>query len=345
LSLRSLLAVLASAVLFGACGTASPDVAATVDGDEIGLAELETLVSAQIAGAGLPDGRASPEQYEEVAQLQRDVLSQLIQDRVIVEAAADLDVEVPDEEVEAQLEDLAAQFGGTEALQEELDRRGLSEEELREQITAFVRRERLAQHFVDVAEIDDEEVEEVYEARLDDRYRIARASHILVETAEEAEEVLAELEAGEDFETLAQERSIDEFSATRGGELGENPRGAYVEPFDDALWAAEEGEIVGPVETEFGYHVIRVEEFREQRLPEVADEIREELRTQAGQVELEAWMADALAQAEVEVNPRLGRWAAEAGQVVATDPLERRPPIDDEPVGTEDAPELEPTGD
>lgn len=337
--------MLAATVLLGACGSASPDVAASVDGDEIGMAELETLVSAQIAGAGLPDGRAAPEQYGEVAQLQRDILTQLIQDRIIAGAAADLDVEVPDEEVEAQLEDLAAQFGGQEPLQEELERRELTEEDLREQITAFVRRERLTEHFVAAAEIDDDEVEEVYAARLDERYRIARASHILVETEEEAEEVLGALDDGEDFETLAQERSIDEFSAMRGGELGENPRGAYVEPFDEALWAADEGDVVGPVETEFGYHIIRVEEFREQRLTEVADEIHEELRTQAGEAELEAWIADALGEAEVEVNARLGRWDPDAGQVVATDPLDRRAPVEDEPVGTDDAPELEPTGD
>src|SRR5690606_1305413 len=82
--------------------------------------------------------------------------------------------------------------------------------------------------------------------------------HILVETEPEAEAIVAELADGADFATLAQERSIDPGSGAQGGDLGEQPRGAYVESFEAAVWDAEVGEVVGPVESDFGFHVLEV---------------------------------------------------------------------------------------
>lgn len=115
-----------------------------------------------------------------------------------------------------------------------------------------------------------------------------RARHILIRVASDApqaerdaararaEALLRRAQAGEDFAALAREHSDDTASARRGGDLGWNPRGRMVAPFDEAQFATEPGSITDHVvETTFGFHVIKVEGRREGDVPE--DEARREV--------------------------------------------------------------------
>jgi parvulin-like peptidyl-prolyl isomerase len=120
---------------------------------------------------------------------------------------------------------------------------GLSEAQFREIIASLVLREKV---FDEVTKDVPNEEEQVW------------ARHILVETEEEAQDVLARLEAGEDFAALAQEVSIDTGTASDGGDLGWFGRGKMVPEFEDAAFALEPGEISPPVETSYGYHIIQV---------------------------------------------------------------------------------------
>jgi peptidyl-prolyl cis-trans isomerase C len=86
------------------------------------------------------------------------------------------------------------------------------------------------------------------------------ARHILLETEEEAQTVLARLEAGEDFTSLAEELSTDESTREDGGDLGWFPRGMMVPEFEEATFALQPGETSDIVQTSFGYHIILVEE-------------------------------------------------------------------------------------
>ena len=101
------------------------------------------------------------------------------------------------------------------------------------------------------------------------------ASHILVATEEEALALVADLDGGADFAALAMERSTGPSGPT-GGELGWFARGAMVPPFDAAVAALEVGAISGPVETQFGWHVIQLNETRTMDVPTIA-EVQEEL--------------------------------------------------------------------
>src|SRR5690606_34185574 len=108
------------------------------------------------------------------------------------------------------------------------------------------------------AEVTDEEVRASYEENLAFFEEQVCASHVLLETEAEAQDVLAELEAGADLASVAGERSTDPSAAQNGGDLGCTSPSSYVAPFAEAVATGEIGELLGPVETDFGFHVILV---------------------------------------------------------------------------------------
>ena len=101
------------------------------------------------------------------------------------------------------------------------------------------------------------------------------ASHILVETEEEAAALVEELNSGADFATLAKEKSTGP-SGPNGGELGWFGKGRMVAPFEEAVVAMEAGTVSNPVQTQFGWHVIRLNETRLKDAPTL-DQVREQL--------------------------------------------------------------------
>ncbi|QEI06819.1 peptidylprolyl isomerase [Pigmentiphaga aceris] len=108
-----------------------------------------------------------------------------------------------------------------------------------------------------------------------------RARHILVEDEAKAREIIAQLKAGGKFEELAKQ-SKDTGSAANGGELDWAPPGTYVGPFADALGKLQKGQLTdAPVQTQFGYHVIQLEDVRDVQFPplaEVKPQVEESLR-------------------------------------------------------------------
>ncbi|WP_019625412.1 peptidylprolyl isomerase [Thioalkalivibrio sp. ALJT] len=131
-----------------------------------------------------------------------------------------------------------------------------------------------------------------------------RARHILVDDAEQARELLAELEAGADFAELAAAHSTDPGSAARGGDLGWFNPEQMVPAFSEATTDLEAGETTRePVESPFGWHLIRLEETREIEMPELDDvrvELIEILESRSIQEFLEALRADA----DIEIPTR-----------------------------------------
>jgi peptidyl-prolyl cis-trans isomerase C len=134
------------------------------------------------------------------------------------------------------------------------------------------------------ANVTEEAMLRYYEAAKEE-YRIGEqvtASHILVKTEREAQEVLKELKRGKDFAEVARAKSIDS-SASNGGNVGTFGRGEMAPEFENAVFALQVGEISGPVRTEFGYHIIKVMDrvaARLRPLEEVRDDIRETLIAQ-----------------------------------------------------------------
>ena len=141
--------------------------------------------------------------------------------------------------------------------------------------------------------------------------------HILVATAEEAEAVKARLAAGEDFATVAGEVSLD--TGAEGGDLGCASAGSYVDEFAEAALTATLGEVTGPVESEFGFHVLVVSErttpTREEYLADPGTALSE---TQLSQI-WATWMGEVLEEADAWVAPEYGTWTPSGIDAPASD--------------------------
>ncbi|MGB3146505.1 MAG: peptidylprolyl isomerase [Paracoccaceae bacterium] len=119
------------------------------------------------------------------------------------------------------------------------------------------------------------------------------AAHILVETEEEAAALKLKIDAGEDFAKLATEISKDRGSAANGGDLGWFGLGMMVQPFEDAVVAMTAGTVSDPVKTDFGWHLIKLDEVRAKSVPsmeEVTEELSGDLRQKAVEDRLKSAM-------------------------------------------------------
>ncbi len=133
-----------------------------------------------------------------------------------------------------------------------------------------------------------------------------KASHILVQTKEEAENIIKRLKKGADFAKLAQQYSLDHVSAKKGGDLGYFSKEQMVKPFADAAFALKVGQISKPVKTRFGYHVIKVTDKKKaslQPFPLVKKQIKEKLLREKQQKAFDAFLSRISKGMKVTKNP------------------------------------------
>jgi parvulin-like peptidyl-prolyl isomerase len=200
------------------------------------------------------------------------ILDLLIEEELLEQEAARRSIEVSEDEIDTFIEERLGFFGEQEAAtaqpevdgtpsptatpytQELYERNleayltnvgafGVDEATLRAEALAILLRDRLEADF-------DSEVERTQEQ--------VWARHILVEEEQAASDLLSRIEDGEEWGDLASEFSIDESNKEQGGDLSWFGRGRMVESFEEAAFAGEIGEIVGPVETDFGWHLIEI---------------------------------------------------------------------------------------
>jgi peptidyl-prolyl cis-trans isomerase C len=127
-----------------------------------------------------------------------------------------------------------------------------------------------------------------------------KVRHILVEKEDEAKTIIAELGRGGDFAKIAKEKSKDPGSKDNGGDLDWGPNARYVKPFADAVAATPKGQTTTtPVKTDFGYHVIRVDDVRPLKVP-AFDEVKEQFRQRAQQQQIQKLVMDLRQRAKIE---------------------------------------------
>lgn len=148
--------------------------------------------------------------------------------------------------------------------------------------------------------LDDADVQAAY----DEEYGNAEqgqeynASHILVDTEEEAQAIVEEVNAGGDFAAVAREKSTGP-SGPNGGQLGWFGAGAMVPEFEAAVIALEPGAVSAPVQTQFGWHVIKLNEVRVQEAPALED-VRGELEMQIRQIRAQTKIEEVTGAASVD---------------------------------------------
>lgn len=222
----------------------------------------------------------------------KQLLDRMIDQKLIQQAAKEKGVTVSDGQVQEKLDEMKEQFGGEASFQMYMAQFGITEDVLKQDI----RNQLLVEGILGPEiEISEEEMKTFFEENKDylDEPEQVRARHILVETEEEAKEVLAKLEQGESFEELARQYSNDEGTKANGGDLGYFGRGVMVTEFEEVAFSLKPGDTSQPVKTQYGYHIIKVED-RKQAKPAVfeekKDEIEAALRQEKVADQMQVWL-------------------------------------------------------
>lgn len=305
-------------VLLTGCSDLLTTAAATVDGRKIEedrfVRELDFLLADPRFAQQLPTGEEGELQRKELA---RQYLTFLIHQQVVQDYADEHDVQVEGQEVDALLEQQIADLGGPEAFAGLLRTANASEADVRSLLEEQVLREGVAAAIVE-QQLSEEQLRRTYEERALEFSQV-QVAHILVETEEEARDIL-ERATPQTFGDLAQRFSLDTGSAVNGGDLGVQRPADLVQPFADATLEIPIGEVGGPVQTEFGWHLIHVIDRQTQPFESVRDSLLQELR---GQVFTD-WLIEHVQAAEIRVNPRYGYFDEASGSVLertSTSPL------------------------
>jgi parvulin-like peptidyl-prolyl isomerase len=296
---RRLLAVAALAVVLAGCGTFEDGPAATVNGDEITDETLHdeldavqdnegyrTLMEQQLGQESPGDGKGT---------FATPFVSNLLSERVYFTL-----------------------------IEQELDRSGVSVSEERSAAARAELEERGGQDFADLpaaqqdalvqrvavlATLDEEVGPRFFEEHQADFDTIC-VSHVLVategrsdaEAQARAEDLKASIDGGTAFRTVANEESDDPGAAAQGGDLGCGSRGRFPQAFEDAAYALEVDEVSDPVRTQFGYHLIRLEDRSTAQYQDVSDSVRQQI------------ISELAIDADVTVDPRYGDWQESSEQ-------------------------------
>jgi len=208
--------------------------------------------------------------------VKNDVLEGLIGTELIKQEIAKNNWNLEDPEITKQIEELKSQLPDND-YQKWLEQQAMSEEEV---IDYFAFTNNVSKD----VKVSDEEIKLYFEsnyARYGGQEEQVKARHILVATEKEALEVIQELKAGADFAELAKEKSTEPAAQTSGGDLGYFTRGQMVPEFEEAAFSQEKGKIYDtPTKTDWGYHVIVVEDHKQAVKPDF-EKVQESVATDA----------------------------------------------------------------
>ena len=200
---------------------------------------------------------------QEFDSLKQQVMQFLISAEWIQQEADARDIEVTDEEVQKQFEDQKNQsFPNEKDYQQFLKTSGQTEEDLLFRVKLDVLSNKVREEIIEgKGDVSDEDIEKYYD---ENKERFAQPERrdlnvVLTKTEAKANEAKQALESGQSFKDVAKEFSIDEASKSQGGKLPAVAKGQQEKAFDDAIFAAEKGELTGPVKTQFGWYVFEVD--------------------------------------------------------------------------------------
>jgi parvulin-like peptidyl-prolyl isomerase len=309
--LLALAALIWAAAGCGSAGSASGTALGTVNGVEVYEKEFDEWYL-QFWG-----GEEGKNQYLDMFEQYRNNYIQGYMEQVALLQKAEAEgIQASKEAVDAEIDSYKARFadaGGkvdTAQLAEDLKQKGFTEKSLR---TYYERNMTLQALYTQVTQdvtVDEAQIQAYYDGN-SDLFTVSqkvKTKNIVVDTEDEAREIIRELDGGSDFAELAKTKSSDASAKDNGGDIPEfDVDGPYVQPYKDAAFALNEpGDYTKePVQSEFGYHVILLEDktpSRARSLEEVREEIRNNLLAERKQAVFEEYLAQVIDEANIQIN-------------------------------------------
>jgi len=308
------------ALLFAGCSK----TVATVDRMKISQKEVDAYVDVMKSQDETGEMYLGEEQLKE---LEADIIDSLIVIKLIERYAEENNITVTDEEIDESIQSIIAGYESEEEFEEALKGWGMDREFLTNEIRSRLMGNKVYDKVTEGVSVNDTEVRQYYEENKDTSFLIpasVEAAHILAifpwknadsgeseseegrsEAREKIKMIEQKLEEGENFEDLAREYSDDTSTAEDGGNLGYVSEGQMVEEFNDALFSLDESEVSGIVETEYGFHIIKAYDYKEeyiQEFGEVEESIKEFLLSTYKGAEWENFIYSLIDNADIEYS-------------------------------------------
>jgi parvulin-like peptidyl-prolyl isomerase len=308
-----------------ACGRYLTTGVAVVNGVGISKGDLERQVAAVFKSPQFQG--ADPNDAEQRLDVERQVIVQLIQQELIKQEAVRLAVRVAESEVAERFGQVRAQFQTDDQFSQALSQNGLTVTTLRERIRDQLTVEKVQTRAIGDVTATEAEIRAAYGNG--QRFEELHVRHILFtvnapteEAAKKkkAEDTLAQLRDGADFIALAKKVSEDTQTKPQGGDLGTVTRSTpLVQEFLTAAFALKKGQISGLVRTQFGFHIIKVEDRRTKTLDQARAELTQEINDSKRQDAFTGFMKKRVEAARIVVNPRYGDFNPETLSIDAHD--------------------------
>lgn len=291
------------------------DPVAVVNGKKIPAAVLQQNIEQQLARAGRTIDQIPA---ESLLRGYHAVLDEMVIDTLLEEKSKDIDI--PAEELEQNFARFQSQFPSEEDMKKAIEQGGETIDQVKASILdSLKKRAWITERLGDAEEPGEEQVKAFYEGNKASfaQPEMVRASHILLLTPESlTDEEVAEkkraidglkkrIDEGADFAEIAKEFSEDPGSKENGGDLDFFSKERMVPEFSEAAFAADTNAVVGPVKTQFGYHLIKVTDRKEARtvpIEEAAPQIKQYLSSQQQQEQLTQLLTALKQQADVTIN-------------------------------------------
>ena len=283
---KILLLALAASLVLTACNTSNEDIVAVVNGTKITKSdfektalkvgkEYEMIFGEEIWTSEVEGGKTFKEEFD------NEILNVMISQEIVNQQAEKENITVTDEEVANEMSSYMQMIENVDEYNKFMEENGIDEEFLKNHFRQTLIFDKYRNKIMSETEITENDLRDYYNTHIDEyKKEEIKASHILIttlndmgeplseeETAKkesEAQDILARIKQGEDFEALAKEYSDDKASASNGGDLGYFAKGVMVPEFEEAAFKLEKGQVSDVVKSSFGYHIIKVDDKREE---------------------------------------------------------------------------------
>lgn len=264
-------------------------VLAKVSGEKVTKGEVDEIADPYLASQYGEDYATNTELADTVKQARTQALNLLVEEKMMSLKAKELGVEPTQEEIDAKtneyLEKMKTNYGGEEGLNSALQAAGLTLEGYTETLTKSIKSQLtsnkvLEEVFKDVTATD-EEIKTYFDENKES-FETATVSHILIKDEAKAKEIREKAVSGEDFAALAKEYSEDTGTKDAGGSLGTVPYNStqYMAEFMEGVRATKNNEISELVKSSYGYHIIKVTDYKQETLEGAKESIKTNLENQ-----------------------------------------------------------------